>query len=84
MAYFGKNPPALAVGSVSIDELKYNIPEGYLQRSIINLNYAVLQNIYQQRHNHRLNVWKVFCEEFVEKLEHPEFIIKKENIISNE
>ena len=58
--------------------VKTNLPEGFLQRRIVNTNYKCLQNIYNQRKDHRLPQWKYFCEELLEKLDHPEFIRKEE------
>lgn len=58
--------------------IKNSLPGGFLQRRIWNINYKTLQNIYTQRHDHRLPQWKYFCEEILAHIEHPEFI-RKEN-----
>jgi hypothetical protein len=58
--------------------IKTNLPEGFLQRRIVNTNYKCLQNIYNQRFNHRLPQWKYFCNELLIQLDHPEFIKKEE------
>ena len=58
--------------------LKMNLPEGFLQRRLINTNYKVLQNIIQQRIDHRLHLWRVFCNEIIEQVQYPEYLIKKE------
>ena len=38
------------------------LPESYNQRSTVQMNYAVLRNMYHARKNHKLNEWKQFCE----------------------
>lgn len=57
-----------------ITALKQNLPEGWLQERVVCTNYKALQNIYWQRHNHRLKHWQVFCSELLAQLEHPEYI----------
>ncbi len=42
--------------------IKNNLPEGFLQKRHVTLNYEVLCNMYNQRKNHRLNEWHYFCE----------------------
>ena len=42
--------------------MKKHLPESFLQRRIVQINYQSLKNIYKQRHNHRLPEWKVFCD----------------------
>ena len=55
------------------DQLKIELPEGFLQRRIISTNYKTLRNIISQRKNHRLSEWKTFCSEILNQIEHPEF-----------
>ena len=38
------------------------LPSSYNQRSTVQLNYAVLRNIYHSRKNHKLNEWRDFCK----------------------
>jgi hypothetical protein len=56
--------------------VKNCLPEGFLQRRIVNMNYKTFRNMYEQRINHRLPQWKYFCNTILENLEHPEFIVK--------
>lgn len=46
-------------------ELWYTIiqmlPSSYMQKRTIMLNYEVLNNIYRQRRNHKLQEWRNFC-----------------------
>jgi hypothetical protein len=58
--------------------LKNILPEGFLQRRIVCVNYKCLQNIYNQRKNHKLPQWKVFLDSVLSQVEHPEFIHKLE------
>jgi len=60
--------------SPDISTLKFNLPEGYLQTRLITTNYAAIQNIVAQRHDHRLKQWPEFCEALRSQLEHPEFL----------
>lgn len=42
--------------------LLYNVPVGFRLTARMTTNYRQLKTIYQQRKNHRLPEWKVFCE----------------------
>lgn len=37
------------------------LPSSYNQKRTIDLNYEVLHTIYEQRKNHKLDEWRVFC-----------------------
>jgi hypothetical protein len=54
--------------------LKNLLPEGYLQRRVVCLNYKSLRNIVRQRMNHRLPEWKRFCIEVRTQVRHPNFL----------
>lgn len=58
-------------------QLKNILPEGFLQRRVWKMPYNTLQNIYTQRHDHKLDEWKYFCSEILSHIEHPEFIVKE-------
>lgn len=57
-----------------INTLKMNLPEGFLQRRMVTMNYAVLRNIIAQREGHRLKWWGVFIEEVKRQVQHPEYL----------
>lgn len=38
------------------------LPESYNQRATVQMNYAVLRNMYHARKNHKLDEWHTFCE----------------------
>lgn len=38
------------------------LPSSYNQRSTVQLNYAVLRNMYHSRKNHKLDEWRDFCK----------------------
>ena len=38
------------------------LPESYNQKATVQLNYAVLRNMYHSRKNHKLDCWRTFCE----------------------
>ena len=43
------------------------LPSSYNQKRTVQLNYAVLKNMYFSRRNHKLDEWKTFCD-WCEKL----------------
>lgn len=49
------------------------LPSSYNQQATVQLNYAVLRNMYYSRKNHKLDEWRVFCE-WSESLPHSELI----------
>ena len=49
------------------------LPSSYNQRATVQMNYAVLQNIYHSRRNHRLDEWRDFCR-WIESLPYLELI----------
>jgi len=50
------------------------LPEAYLQRRLVTMNYAVLRCIIAQRKNHRLPEWQVFISAIIDQVEHPELL----------
>ena len=50
------------------------LPSSYNQRRTVELNYAVLRNMYHARKNHKLDEWHTFCE-WVESLPYAEELI---------
>ncbi len=55
------------------ESVKGQLPEGFLQRRIVKLNYQVLRNIKKQRTNHRLPEWSHFIK-IIDQLEHRELL----------
>lgn len=51
------------------------LPSSYNQRRTVQLNYAVLRNIYRQRQGHKLTEWHEFCH-WVEGLPYSDLITK--------
>jgi hypothetical protein len=49
----------------NIEFIKANLPEGFMQRRIVSMNYKCLRNIVLQRYNHKLPQWRKFCREIV-------------------
>jgi hypothetical protein len=54
------------------------LPSSYNQRRTVQLNYAVLQNIYEHRLYHKLDEWREFCR-WIESLPHSELITRSVN-----
>ncbi len=52
------------------------LPSSYNQRRTLQLNYAVLRNMYHARKNHKLDEWRQFCV-WAERLPHSELIAGK-------
>jgi len=50
------------------------LPSSYNQRATIQMNYAVLRNMYHSRKNHKLDEWSVGFVEWVETLPYSELI----------
>lgn len=49
------------------------LPSSYNQRATVQLNYAVLRNMYHSRKNHKLDEWVEFCK-WIETLPYSELI----------
>jgi hypothetical protein len=64
----------LIAEKADINVVKCNLPEGYLQTRQLCINYMTLQNILRQREGHRLKQWKVFIEQVLGQVEHPELL----------
>lgn len=58
----------------AIDFNKGMLPEGFLQRRIVNFNYAVFANMIRQRRNHRLPQWHYFLNKIYYALPIQEFL----------
>ena len=50
------------------------LPSSYNQKRTVQLNYAVLRNMYHSRKNHKLDEWRDFCK-WVESLPYAEALI---------
>jgi hypothetical protein len=55
------------------------LPSSYNQKRTVQLNYAVLKNMYHSRKNHKLDEWVEFCK-WIETLPYSELITGKEEI----
>jgi len=62
------------IAAGDLEQIKAELPEGFLQRRVVRLSYKVLRHIYWQRRNHRLREWHFFIEDVLEQLDFPEFI----------
>lgn len=49
------------------------LPQSYNQRATVQLNYAVLRNMYHSRKNHKLDEWRKFCK-WIETLPYSDLI----------
>ena len=51
------------------------LPTSYNQRRTVELNYAVLRNMYHARKNHKLDEWRDFCDYIINNLPYAEELI---------
>lgn len=58
----------------SVETKKRFLPEGFLQRRIVNFSYAVFANMIRQRRNHRLPQWRYFLSTTFYALPMQEFL----------
>ena len=56
------------------ERLKNILPEGFLQRRIVCMNYKSLRTIISQRITHKLPEWKIFIYSTTNQCQHPEFL----------
>ena len=49
-------------------KILYNLPSGFKLTARMTTNYRCLINIYIQRHDHRLQEWREFCNQLLEEL----------------
>ena len=62
------------------DQVKWDLPESFLQRRIVCLNYMSLQRIIRQRRNHRLPEWSIFVKDVLALVAHPELLEKETEV----
>ncbi len=58
------------------NQLKVELPEGFLQRRIVNTNYKVLRNVILQRKTHRLKEWQIFINNILSQVQYADFLPK--------
>ncbi len=58
------------------DQLKNELPEGFLQRRIVNTNYKVLRNMILQRGTHKLKEWQFFILTVRSQVQYKDFLPK--------
>lgn len=49
------------------------LPSSYIQKRTLMLNYETLSNMYESRHDHKQDEWRIFCQ-FIETLPYSEII----------
>lgn len=65
-----------------IQSLKQELPESYLQRRVVSLNYAVLRCIIDQRKNHALPEWWTFIKNIYSQCQHIELLPNYEEVLN--
>lgn len=56
-----------------------NMPDGYLQTRLVNVNAKCLRNMYFQRRNHKLKQWRDFCAWIKNELPYGDLITAKKD-----
>lgn len=55
-------------------QLKNDLPEGFLQRRMVCINYKCLRNMIAQRQKHRLPHWRKMVDLIKAEVDHPELL----------
>ena len=55
-------------------QVKWLLPESFLQRRIVCLSYMALQRMIRQRAKHMLEEWRAFIDQVLKQVAHPEFL----------
>ena len=66
----------VAIASNDLNRAKAMLPESYMLEQVWNANYAVLNCIISQRHNHRMAGWQHLIQCFRDQVDHPELLIQ--------
>lgn len=56
------------------DQLKVELPEGFLQARVVCMSYKVLRAMIGQRLNHKLSEWSKFCNEVFDKVNEKDYL----------
>ena len=64
----------ILIKNKDFDGVKNMLPEGFLQKRIVNTNYKTLQSIVIQRKNHKLPQWQMFITEIKNQIKHGELL----------
>ena len=62
------------IATEKFKQVKRELPEAFLQRRIVCLNYKVINHIIGQRERHRLVEWRIFCTAMRDVLTFKEFL----------
>lgn len=62
------------IAARDLEQLKRELPEAFLQRRIVSLNYKALRNIILQRFKHRLTEWQYFISRVYVQIGHTELL----------
>ena len=68
------------IESKEFQKVKDNLPESFLQRRIVCTNYKTLKNIFVQRANHKLELWRTFIKEVRNQINHPRLLPSLEEL----
>jgi thymidylate synthase ThyX len=81
--FIGASPFAIANLISKIDdqapleEIKANLPEGFVQTRMGVTNAQTLKRILKQRRNHKLKEWREFCLQIYKQYPYPDLIYQK-------
>ena len=60
--------------TLTLERFKNELPEGFLQKRVVQMNYMCLRNIVAQREKHRLPEWRTFCSAITDSTMFPEWL----------
>ena len=69
----------LLIAKEAWQAVKRDLPESFLQRRIVCMNYMTLQRMIRQRETHRLAEWQAFIGEVLRQVEHAELLVEGES-----
>ena len=69
-----------AIRAKDFDAVKRMLPESFLQRRVVCLNYMALQRIIRQRKSHRLAEWQTFVAAIMDQVDFP-FFLEKPDVV---
>ena len=83
LEYLNTSINDLKAGIITIDSLKNDLPEGFLQGRTLTFNYAVLREITLQRYNHKLPQWQFFLRELLTSVPDIELLGLPEKVLAH-
>jgi hypothetical protein len=62
------------IDTKNFEQAKAELPEGFLQRRMVCMNYKTIRNMILQRRNHKLQEWKMLLRAILDAIDHPDLL----------